>query len=119
MKFVPEIQKFACFCIPPVGTCSSPCIKLYILCNCLYFCTIDINFAGLQYSTLQYVFGTMIRFLNPFHVHIFCLAFFVCNHFEFLFQLNVIDKWIKPMQACKFRFIFYFYLPLKLCNFNL
>ena len=33
-------------------------------------------------------------------------------------MLNVIDKWIKPMLACKFHFIFYFYLPLKLCNFN-
>ena len=25
---------------------------------------------------------------------------------------------MKPMLACKFHFIFYFYLPLKLCNFN-
>ena len=45
-----------------------------------------ISFASLPYSALQYIFGTMIRFLVPFHVHIFCLAFFVCNHFEFLFQ---------------------------------
>ena len=86
MKFVQEIHKFSCLCITPVGTCSSPCIKLYILCSCLYFCTIHISFASLQYSALQYIFGTMIRFLVPFHVHIFCLAFFVCNHFEFLFQ---------------------------------
>ena len=112
----------------PVGTCFSPCIELHILCSCLYFCTILISFASLQYSALQYIFGTMIRFLVPFHVHIFCLAFFVCNHFEFLFQsfwnlynigcyLNVIDKWIKPMLACQFYFIFYFYLPFQLCNF--
>ena len=129
MKFVPEIHKFACFCITPVGTCSSPCIKLYILCSCLYFRTIHISFVGLPYSALQYSFGTMIRFLVPFHVHIFCLAFFVCNHFEFLFQscwnlyniaccLNVIDKWIKPMLACTLHLIFYFYFPFKSCNFN-
>ena len=31
---------------------------------------------------------------------------------------DIVDKWIKPMLACKFHFIFYFYLPLKLCNFN-
>ena len=81
IKFVPERNRFACFCITPVGTCSSPCIKLYILCSCLYFCTIHISFASLQYSPLQYIVGTMIRFLVPFHVHIFCLAFSVCNHF--------------------------------------
>ena len=75
MKFITQIHKFACFCITPVGTCSSPCIKLYIRCSCLYFCTIHISFASLQYSALQYIFGTMIRFLVPFHVHIFCLAF--------------------------------------------
>ena len=44
MKFVPEIHKSACFCISPVGTCSSPCIKFYILCSCLYFCIIHISF---------------------------------------------------------------------------
>ena len=86
IKFVPEIHKFACSCITHVVTCSSPCIKLYILCSCLCFFTIHTSFAGLQYSTLQYIFGTMIRYLVPIHVHIFCLAFFVCNHFEFLFQ---------------------------------
>ena len=71
----------------------------------------------------------MIRFLVPFHVHIFCLAFFVRNHFEFSFQsfwhlynigysLNVVDKCIKPMLAGNFQFIFYFYWPLKPCNFK-
>ena len=92
MKSVPEIQRFAWFCISPVDTCSSPCIKLYLLCSCLYFCTIHISFASLQYSALQYIFGTMITFLVPFHVHIFCLAFlpfssvtilnFYFSHFE-------------------------------------
>ena len=75
---------FTCFYITPFGTCSGPCIKFYILCSCLCFClcllTICISF--LHCSS----FGIMIRFLVPFHVHIFCLAFFVSNHFEFLFQ---------------------------------
>ena len=128
MKFVPEIHKFVCFCITPVGTCSSPCIKFYILWTCLYFCTIRISFASLQYSALQYIFGTLITSLVPFRVHIFCLAFFVCHYFDFLIQsfwnaynrmlANATDKWIKPMLTCKFHFIFYFYLPLKLCSFN-
>ena len=30
----------------------------------------------------------------------------------------VIDKCKKPMLACKFNFIFHFYLPLKSCDFN-
>ena len=72
--------KFACFCNTPFGTCSSPCIKLYIVCSCLQFClcllTIHISFASLQYSALQYSFGMIIRFLVPFHMHIFCLTFF-------------------------------------------
>ena len=63
MKFLPEIHKYACFCFTPVGTCSSPCIKLYVLCSCLYFCTIHISFAtSVQYFALQYIFGTIIRF---------------------------------------------------------
>ena len=89
MKFVPEIHKFACFCITPVGTCSSPCIILYILCSCLYFCTIHISLASFQYSALQYIFVTRIRFLVPFHVHIFVWPFssvtilnFYFSHFE-------------------------------------
>ena len=73
-----------CFCITPFGTCSSQCIRLYILCGCLYFClyllTIHIGFASLQYSALQYSFGTI--FLCIF----FCLEFCVSHHFEFLFQ---------------------------------
>ena len=85
MQFVREIRKYAC-CITHVGVCSSPCIKLYILCSCLYFYTIHIRFASLQYSALQYIFGPMIRILVPFHVHVFCLAFLVCNYFRFLFQ---------------------------------
>ena len=32
--------------------------------------------------------------------------------------LNVIGTCIKPMITCKFHFIFYFYSPLKSCNFN-
>ena len=32
-------------------------------------------------------------------------------------SINVISKCIKPMLACKFHFIFYFYL-IKTCNFN-
>ena len=32
--------------------------------------------------------------------------------------VNVIGKCIKPMLACTFHFIFYFYLPLKSCNLN-
>ena len=102
--------------------------------NCLYFAAVYTfapftSVANLQYSALQYIFDTMSTFLVPFRVHTFYLAFFVCHHFEFLFQLfwnlhnigcqlNATDKWIKPMLACKFHFIFYFYLPLKLCNFN-
>ena len=93
--------------------------QFYILRSCLYFClcllTIHISFASLQYSALQYSFGTI------FFVHIFYLAFFVSNHFEFLFQsfqLNVVDKCIKPTLTCKFHFIFYFYSSLKSCNFN-
>ena len=67
---------------------SSPCIQLYILCIGLYFCLLAIHIAipSLQYSALQYSFGTVIRFLVPVRIHIFCLAFFVNNHFEFLFQ---------------------------------
>ena len=81
---------FPYFCIAPFGTCSSPCIKLHILWSCFYICLwlliIHVSFASLQYSALQYSFGTLIRFLVPFHVHFFCLAFFDSNHFEFLFQ---------------------------------
>ena len=32
--------------------------------------------------------------------------------------VNVIGKCIKPMLACTFHFISYFYLPLKSCNLN-
>ena len=118
----------ACFCITPFGTCSSPCIKFYRLCSGLYFClflqAIQITFPSLQYSALQCSFCTVIRLLVPFHVHIFCLDFFVSSYFEFLvqsfrklyymgFQLSVIVKCIKHMLACKFYFIFYFYLPPK------
>ena len=47
-----------------------PMHQLYILCNCLYFCllTIYISFASLQYSPLQYSFGTIFflhNFLQP------------------------------------------------------
>ena len=123
----------ACFCITPFGTCSSPCIKFYRLCSGLYFCfflqVIHITFPSFQYSTLQCSFCTVIRLLVPFHVHIFCLDFFVSSYFEFLVQsfrklyymgcqLSVIVKCIKHMLACKFYFIFYFYLPLKSCNFD-
>ena len=59
------------------------CIKLYF---CLYFLAIYIIFPSFQYSALQYSFGTVIRLLVLFHVHIFCLTFFVSNYFEFLFQ---------------------------------
>ena len=108
---------YACFCITPFATFSSPCIKFDILCSGLYFClcllAIHITFPGLHYSAVQCNFGTVIRFLVPFHLHIFCLAFFISNHFKFLFQLiwnlcnigcelNVIDKCIKPMLICKF-----------------
>ena len=79
-----------CFCITPFDICSSPCIKLYILCSGFYCClclwAIHIAFPSLQYSVLQFSFGSIIRFLVSFHVHILCLAFFVSNHFEFLFQ---------------------------------
>ena len=113
----------ACFCITPFGTCSSPCIKFYRLCSGLYFCfflqAIHITFPSLQYSALQCSFCTVIRLLVPFHVHIFCLDFFVSSYFEFLVQsfrklyymgcqLSVIVKCIKHMLACKFYFIFYF-----------
>ena len=106
---------------------------MYILCSGFYFSAFaskPFTSLFLDFSILHCIsFGTVIRFLVPFHVHIFCLVFFVSNHFEFLFQsfwnfdnigcqLSVIGKCIKPMLACKFDFIFYFYLLLKTCNFN-
>ena len=91
---------FACFCITPFRTCSSTCIKLYILCSCLYFClcllTIHICFASLQYSALQYSFGTMISFLVPFMYTFFVQAFLSAtilnlyfSHFEICITQNV------------------------------
>ena len=59
--------------------------QLYILCNCLYFCllTIYISFASLQYSPLQYSFGTIffyiifssLVFQQPFWIFVFFLNF--------------------------------------------
>ena len=78
----------ACFCITAFGTCSSPCIKLYIPCSWLNFCLLAIHIAipSLQYSALHCSFGTVIRFLVPLLLHIFCQAFFISDHFELLFQ---------------------------------
>ena len=67
---------FTCFCI-----CTSPCIKLHILCNGLHICTyllviIHITFPSLQSFALQYTFGTMIRFLSSFpFTHFLCSLF--------------------------------------------
>ena len=87
----------ACFCVTSFGTYFSPWIKLYTLCSGLCFClcllAINITFRNLQCSALQYSFGSnfgcnsVIKFLVPFHVHVFCLVFFVSKHFEFSFQL--------------------------------
>ena len=73
----------ACFCITPFGTCSKQCLKLYVLCSGLYLCPLAIHITVpiLQYFSLQLSFGTVIRLLVLFHVHIFCVAFFVSNYF--------------------------------------
>ena len=85
---------------------------------------------SLQYSVLvqsfcsDKVFSCFFSFI---HLHILNLAF-VSSHFEFLSlsflnlyniecQLNIIVKVIKLTLACKFHFIFCFYL-LNPCNFN-
>ena len=81
---------YACFCITPFATFSSPCIKFYILWSGFYFSLYllanHITFPGLHYSALQYSFGTLIRFLVSYHLHIFCLAFFSATISNFYFS---------------------------------
>ena len=81
-----------CFCIAPFGSCSTPCTKLYVLCNGLYFClcllAIHITFLSLQCSALQYSFGTV----NSFLVFILFLSATILNfdisYFEICITLN-------------------------------
>ena len=83
-----------CFCITPFGTCSSPCIKLYILCCGLHFwlclLAIPIFFPSLQNSASHHIFGTVIigfqlLFMYSFFVQSFLSATilnFYFTHFE-------------------------------------
>ena len=116
-----------CFCITPFVTCSSPCIKFYLQ----WFVLLPLPLSHSHHFSWNSMICIAVQFwhsdqvLVPFHVHVFFYPFLSATITNFTLynigcQLNVIGKCIKTMAACKFHFrlYFFFYLPVKSCNFN-